>query len=114
MIIAKNNLDGSVVIWNAGKVKSESDLKEDERILVGLTKVPPTEDQLQYCTQAYQDTFNSNQYQRDRVSGTKENPICYASLKDQEDMKYWDLKNGTNTWETHIDEVKAAHEKPTG
>ena len=37
---------------------------------------------------------------------------AYGSIADQLDMIYWDGKNGTTTFQDHIDAVKAAHPKP--
>jgi len=36
----------------------------------------------------------------------------YKSIKEQLDMQYWDLVNGTTTWKDHIAEVKANNPKP--
>ena len=36
----------------------------------------------------------------------------YLSVEEQLDMLYWDRTNGTNTWQDHIDEVKANNPKP--
>ena len=49
---------------------------------------------------AMKDDYASKQYQRDRAEN-------YASLADQMDMQYWDAKNGTTTWQDHIDKVKS-------
>ena len=38
---------------------------------------------------------------------------AYGSIADQLDMIYWDGKNGTTTFQNHIDAVKAAHPKPS-
>jgi hypothetical protein len=38
---------------------------------------------------------------------------AYASIEEQLDMQYWDSVNGTTTWKDHINQVKAAHPKPT-
>ena len=43
-------------------------------------------------------------YQRQRL---KE----YGDLGDQLDMIYWDKKNGSNVWETHIDSIKSKYPK---
>jgi hypothetical protein len=37
---------------------------------------------------------------------------AYGSYGQQLDMIYWDKKNGTSTWEEHIDQVKADNPKP--
>jgi len=37
---------------------------------------------------------------------------AYAPIKDQLDMLYWDLKNGTTTFIEHRDAVKALYPKP--
>jgi hypothetical protein len=36
----------------------------------------------------------------------------YASWRDQNDMQYHDLVDGTTTWRDHVAAVKAAHPKP--
>jgi len=37
---------------------------------------------------------------------------AYPSLEDQADMQYWDVVNGTTTWQDAIKAVKDAHPKP--
>ena len=65
----------------------------------------PTDEEMQ---QWYKDL----RYKIDRVRGTPEQPLKYASREEVEDMKYWDAINGTTTWSDHIAEVKATHPKP--
>ena len=77
-------------------------------------KPKPSDEEIIQWFQQLSEHDDSVQYRIDRVYGTEEKQIRYASLEDQEDMKYWDLKNSTNTWVEHIDDVKATHEKPTG
>ena len=36
----------------------------------------------------------------------------YGSIADQLDMQYWDLVNGTSTWQEHIAQVKSNNPKP--
>lgn len=42
----------------------------------------------------------------------KEREAAYLPIKDQLDMLYWDMKNGTTTFIQHRDAVKAAYPKP--
>ena len=37
---------------------------------------------------------------------------AYASLRDQLDMQFHDLLDGTTTWRDHVAAVKASHPKP--
>lgn len=37
---------------------------------------------------------------------------AYLPIPEQLDMLFWDKKNGTNNWETHIETVKRAFPKP--
>jgi hypothetical protein len=37
---------------------------------------------------------------------------AYGSIADQLDMQYWDLVNGTTTWQEHIAQVKSDNPKP--
>ena len=37
---------------------------------------------------------------------------AYGSIADQLDMQYWDLVNGTSTWQEHIAQVKSNNPKP--
>ena len=72
-------------------------------IFVGATEA--TTEQLAAAAlhaQVELDVYNSNQYQRDRK---------YPSIASQLDQLYWDMKNGTNTWETTIDAIKAEYPK---
>ena len=48
--------------------------------------------------------YQANEYQRQRAGE-------YLPLGEQLDMLYWDKKDGTNTWEQHIDAVKAKYPK---
>ena len=59
-----------------------------------------TKSQIDKEIKAMKDDYASKQYQRDRAEN-------YASLADQMDMQYWDAKNGTTTWQDHIDKVKS-------
>jgi len=52
------------------------------------------------------------QYQADRISGTEDEPLKYASQTEQLDMQYWDIVNKTSNWKAHIAAVKLAHPKP--
>ena len=36
----------------------------------------------------------------------------YPSIEDQLDMLYWDMKNGTTTWQDAITEIKSKYPKP--
>ena len=56
-------------------------------------------------TKSYLDAQIAIQYKADR---RKE----YASVADQLDMQYHDSVNGTNTWVTHVAEVKLKFPKP--
>ena len=40
--------------------------------------------------------------------------VAYANLRDQLDMQFHDLLDGTTTWRDHVEAVKAAHPKPVG
>jgi predicted RNA binding protein with dsRBD fold (UPF0201 family) len=53
-----------------------------------------------------QDLYDSSEYQRQR---SKE----YPTLQEQLDMQYWDLINGTTTWQDKINEIKTKYPKPT-
>ncbi len=53
------------------------------------------------------DYIDNHKYKDDR----KEIEPKYKTVEEQFDMQYWDKKNGTNTWEEHIDIVKASHPK---
>jgi len=37
---------------------------------------------------------------------------AYGSIAEQLDMQYWDLVNGTSTWQDHIAQVKSDNPKP--
>jgi len=63
------------------------------------------EKQEQERLQAEQDELEKTPlYQRQRLEG-------YGDLGDQLDMIYWDKKNGSNLWESHIETVKATYPK---
>jgi len=38
--------------------------------------------------------------------------VAYGSVENQLDMQYWDLVNGTTTWQDHIAQVKSDNPKP--
>lgn len=57
--------------------------------------------------QRIQDEYNNLLYQRQRS-------IEYPNIQDQLDMQYWDLVNGTTTWQDTINAVKAKYPKPEG
>ena len=65
--------------------------------------IPSQEDQDTWATE-YESYCASMDYQRQRAGE-------YLPLGEQLDMLYWDKKNGTNTWEQHIDAVKAKYPK---
>jgi basic membrane lipoprotein Med (substrate-binding protein (PBP1-ABC) superfamily) len=50
--------------------------------------------------------YINNEYQRKREKQ-------YPSIKEQLDMQYWDVINGTTTWQDAINAVKAKYPKPT-
>jgi basic membrane lipoprotein Med (substrate-binding protein (PBP1-ABC) superfamily) len=49
--------------------------------------------------------YEYKEYQRKRAAE-------YPSIQEQMDMQYWDLINGTTTWQDAIDAVKAKYPKP--
>ena len=51
--------------------------------------------------------YDSKEYQRKRAAE-------YPSIANQMDMQYWDSVNGTTTWQTAINAVKAKYPKPEG
>ena len=80
-----------------------------------ITEFPrgiPSQADQDLWTVEYEEYLAATQYQTDRVNGTEEEPLCYASLTEQLDMQYWDQVNGTTTFKDHIEAIKAAHPKP--
>ena len=67
--------------------------------------IPSSQDQATW-TQEYQAHLAAIAYKDQR----KED---YATLEEQQDMKYWDEVNGTTTWKDHIANVKATYPKPS-
>jgi hypothetical protein len=65
----------------------------------------PTEEELQEEVERLQAEYDSVEYQRQRQDE-------YPPLSDQLDMLYWDQVNGTNVWQTKIDEIKTKYPKP--
>lgn len=51
--------------------------------------------------------WNSKEYQRQRAQE-------YPSIQDQLDMQYYDVLNGTTTWQDAINAVKTKYPKPEG
>jgi len=54
--------------------------------------------------------YDALQYSRDR--GQTANKGGYPALKDQLDMQYHDLIDGTTTWKDALKAIKDAHPKP--
>jgi predicted RNA binding protein with dsRBD fold (UPF0201 family) len=68
-------------------------------------RAKPSIDEIQAELIRLQDLYDSNQYQRQRSNE-------YPSLQEQLDMQYWDLINGTTTWQDKINEIKTKYPKP--
>ena len=61
--------------------------------------------------QAITDLANSkwNEQQFGYIQARQES---YGSIADQLDMQYWDVVNGTTTWQDHVAQVKTDNPKP--
>jgi len=64
-----------------------------------------TIDQFEAESLVYEAELAANAYKETRVS-------LYASLEEQNDMRYWDEINGTTVWRDHITMVKDSVPKP--
>jgi len=64
----------------------------------------PTQAELQAASDIVSSDLAANQYKKDRE-------LAYNSIKDQLDMQYHDLVDGTSTWKDHIDSVKTQYPK---
>ena len=63
------------------------------------------EQEVYQTLQAEQDEIEKTPlYQRNRLNE-------YSALREQLDMIYWDKKNGTTVWESHIDFIKNKYPK---
>ncbi|MEE3255027.1 MAG: XkdW family protein [Chloroflexota bacterium] len=67
-------------------------------------KPQPSEAEIAIAVKAYEAEWDAKEYARKRAGE-------YLPLGEQLDMLYWDKKDGTNTWEQHIDAVKAKYPK---
>ena len=65
----------------------------------------PSDSEIETEVNRLQAEYDSKEYQR------KRKPL-YPSIIDQLDMQYWDQVNGTTTWKTAIDKIKADNPKP--
>lgn len=68
--------------------------------------------QLVEVPQVELDERNAAQAAYDALQWARDRQAAYASLEEQLDMLYWDMKSGTTTFVDHRDAVKSAHPKP--
>jgi|SaaInlStandDraft_4_1057021.scaffolds.fasta_scaffold111576_2 hypothetical protein len=82
---------------------SEWTIRGDEIEWLDETQSQPTDEEVANEIQRLENDFTSNEYQRLRKAE-------YDTLN-QDEMRFDDLKNGTNTWEQAIDDIKAKYPK---
>lgn len=78
-------IQGEELLENLQWTDSNFDKPTDEEILAEVARL--------------RSEWQNTQYQRDRAR-------AYPRIQDQLDMLYWDRINGTNTWQTAIQQVK--------
>ena len=66
----------------------------------------PTKEQIEQEVLKLSQEWQDNEYQRLRQPE-------YPTMQEQLDMQYWDVINGTTTWQDAINAVKAKYPKPT-
>ena len=86
----------------AGKVSVNAE--DYEQITYGEGITPIAKSVIQAKQAELQTAYDAKQYQRDRASE-------YPELKEQLDMQYKDLLNGTTTWKDAVAKVKSDNPK---
>ena len=86
----------------AGKVSVNAE--DYEQITYGEGITPIAKSVIQAKQAELQTAYDVKQYQRDRASE-------YPELKEQLDMQYKDLLNGTTTWKDAVAKVKTDNPK---